>query len=71
MLTIGKIHGVSFKKRAPRAIKEIKAFATQAMVRFPSHQGRRRTTCAAALALGRIWLTLHTRVPPTSAWTPS
>merc|ERR1711975_129169 len=26
-----RIHGVSFKKRAPRAIKEIKAFATQAM----------------------------------------
>merc|ERR1711977_351275 len=26
-----RIHGVSFKKRAPRAIKEIEAFATQAM----------------------------------------
>ncbi|KAK3300121.1 60S ribosomal protein L31 [Chaetomium fimeti] len=26
-----RLHGVSFKKRAPRAIKEIKAFATQAM----------------------------------------
>jgi len=26
-----RIHGVSFKKRAPRAIKEIKSFATQAM----------------------------------------
>merc|ERR1739848_27214 len=26
-----RIHGVSFKKRAPRAIKEIKAFAAQAM----------------------------------------
>jgi ribosomal protein L31E len=26
------VHGVSFKKRAPRAIKEIRAFAEQAMV---------------------------------------
>ncbi|KAK4100658.1 60S ribosomal protein L31 [Parathielavia hyrcaniae] len=26
-----RLHGVTFKKRAPRAIKEIKAFATQAM----------------------------------------
>lgn len=34
MLTIGeKLHGVTFKKRAPRAIKEIKAFAEKAMVR--------------------------------------
>jgi hypothetical protein len=32
-----KIHGVSFKKRAPRAIKEIKDFATKAMVRKPLH----------------------------------
>ncbi|OAX84938.1 hypothetical protein ACJ72_00691 [Emergomyces africanus] len=29
-----RVHGVSFKKRAPRAIKEIRAFAEQAMVRF-------------------------------------
>jgi hypothetical protein len=28
------LHGVSFKKRAPKAIKEIKAFALQAMVRY-------------------------------------
>ncbi|KAI4717415.1 hypothetical protein E4T48_06412 [Aureobasidium sp. EXF-10727] len=27
-----RVHGVSFKKRAPRAIKEIKAFAENAMV---------------------------------------
>ncbi|EEH09225.1 60S ribosomal protein L31E [Histoplasma capsulatum G186AR] len=27
----GRVHGVSFKKRAPRAIKEIRAFAEQAM----------------------------------------
>lgn len=33
MLTDVKMHGVTFKKRAPRAIKEIKAFAFQAMVR--------------------------------------
>jgi len=26
------VHGVSFKKRAPRAIKEIRAFAEKAMV---------------------------------------
>ena len=26
------MHGVSFKKRAPRAIKEIRAFAEKAMV---------------------------------------
>jgi len=30
-----KVHGVSFKKRAPRAIKEIKKFAFQQMVRCP------------------------------------
>ncbi|KAK1254631.1 hypothetical protein MKX08_008626 [Trichoderma sp. CBMAI-0020] len=29
-----RLHGVTFKKRAPRAIKEIKAFATKAMVRL-------------------------------------
>jgi len=28
-----RLHGVTFKKRAPRAIKEIKAFATKSMVR--------------------------------------
>lgn len=27
-----QLHGVTFKKRAPKAIKEIKAFATKAMV---------------------------------------
>merc|ERR1712014_105536 len=26
-----RLHGISFKKRAPRAIKEIKAFATKSM----------------------------------------
>ena len=30
-----RLHGVSFKKRAPKAIKEIKAFAFQSMVRTP------------------------------------
>lgn len=29
-----QLHGVTFKKRAPRAIKEIKAFATKSMVRY-------------------------------------
>jgi hypothetical protein len=34
---VSQVHGVSFKKRAPRAIKEIKGFAEKAMVRgvFP------------------------------------
>lgn len=32
MTVLEQLHGVSFKKRAPRAIKEIKAFAHQAMV---------------------------------------
>jgi hypothetical protein len=27
-----QVHGVSFKKRAPRAIKEIRGFAEKAMV---------------------------------------
>ena len=31
-----QLHGVTFKKRAPRAIKEIKKFATQSMVRSPN-----------------------------------
>lgn len=31
-LVLEQLHGVTFKKRAPRAIKEIKAFAHQAMV---------------------------------------
>lgn len=29
-----QMHGVTFKKRAPRAIKEIKAFAHKSMVRI-------------------------------------
>jgi hypothetical protein len=31
-----QVHGVSFKKRAPRAIKEIRGFAEKAMVRETS-----------------------------------
>jgi large subunit ribosomal protein L31e len=31
---IVQLHGVTFKKRAPRAIKEIKKFATKSMVRW-------------------------------------
>ncbi len=31
-LTGHQVHGVAFKKRAPRAIKEIRAFASKAMV---------------------------------------
>lgn len=27
-----QLHGATFKKRAPKAIKEIKAFATKSMV---------------------------------------
>ncbi len=40
-LTVGQLHGVSFKKRAPKAIKEIKAFALQAMVRSTTDTDRR------------------------------
>jgi hypothetical protein len=41
-----KVHGVSFKKRAPRAIKEIKAFAEQAMVRTHHNYLFNRTSMA-------------------------
>ena len=36
-----QLHGVTFKKRAPKAIKEIKAFATQSMVRKITHYNKR------------------------------
>jgi hypothetical protein len=65
------VHGVSFKKRAPRAIKEIRAFAENAMVseEIPScmltmNSGRTTYT-------GPAELTQCYRVPPTSASTPS
>jgi len=37
-MRVQQVHGVSFKKRAPRAIKEIRSFAEKAMVcaRHPS-----------------------------------
>jgi hypothetical protein len=43
LMKVLQLHGVTFKKRAPRAIKEIKAFATKAMVQAPSNMnaGRR------------------------------
>lgn len=59
MLTIWeKLHGVTFKKRAPRAIKEIKAFAEKAMVRqqFPSTR-----SCRFLLATSKA---IHVRVIP-------
>ncbi|RHZ54210.1 hypothetical protein CDV55_102139 [Aspergillus turcosus] len=38
-----RMHGVTFKKRAPRAIKEIRAFAEKAMVSFfPESDGMGR-----------------------------
>ncbi|KAA8574955.1 hypothetical protein EYC84_004185 [Monilinia fructicola] len=37
-----RLHGVSFKKRAPRAIKEIKAFATLSMVWISSRTADRK-----------------------------
>ena len=37
-MTLAQMHGVTFKKRAPRAIKEIKEFAYKAMVRFCSDE---------------------------------
>jgi len=53
-----QLHGVSFKKRAPRAIKEIKAFATQAMVRLPDEIP---TSCP--IGAGPIHGRGHTRNP--------
>src|SRR5690606_17662311 len=35
-----QLHGVTFKNRAPRAMKEIRKFATQQMVRRPSTRNR-------------------------------
>lgn len=39
-----RLHGVSFKKRAPRAIKEIKMFAHKSMVRGSLGSTRVKTT---------------------------
>ena len=39
-----QVHGVSFKKRAPRAIKEIKGFAIKAMVCIYLIWGSRQLT---------------------------
>jgi large subunit ribosomal protein L31e len=39
---IAQLHGVTFKKRAPRAIKEIKAFATKSMVGTTRFEARSR-----------------------------
>ena len=39
-----QVHGVSFKKRAPRAIKEIKKFAELSMVSGPPPQGRHKSS---------------------------
>lgn len=36
-----QLHGATFKKRAPKAIKEIKEFAQKAMVRIPDPDTRR------------------------------
>ena len=33
-----QLHGATFKKKAPKAIKEIKDFATKAMVRRPAQR---------------------------------
>jgi hypothetical protein len=37
---IAQLHGVTFKKRAPRAIKEIKKFAEKSMVRWTGLDSR-------------------------------
>jgi large subunit ribosomal protein L31e len=50
-----QVHGVSFKKRAPRAIKEIRAFAEKAMVR-----GYRRASCSAHIMCD-CWARICTR----------
>ena len=47
---IEQVHGVSFKKRAPRAIKEIRGFAEKAMVcgHFRRSQSMERILVAVA-----------------------
>lgn len=39
-----QLHGATFKNRAPRAMKEIRKFATQQMVRPPSTRNRKIKT---------------------------
>ena len=58
-----KVHGVSFKKRAPRAVKEIRAFATQAMVSPSPHASRSLYELT--------MLMMNCRARKTSASTPS
>lgn len=59
-----RLHGVSFKKRAPKAIKEIKAFAFQSMVGTPP-MSKRAQFCAVhstlqSAATVRGWLISRT-----------
>ncbi len=56
-----QLHGVTFKKRAPRAVKEIKKFAQLAMVRCP-RRARRGTSLTCV-----VW----SRAPAMSDSTPS
>lgn len=80
-----RVHGVSFKKRAPQAIKEIKAFAHKSMVWTPtrnptplrSPQPRNHThthTHGIPMRAAKDWNMLTDvdyRAPPMSASTPS
>ena len=47
------MHGVSFKKRAPRAIKEIREFAVKAMVSFCSWSLWRPFICSSSQS---VWV---------------
>jgi hypothetical protein len=65
-----QIHGASFKKRAPRAIKEIRDFATKAMVGcYPVAIGRMRSLRLLLVASHavRIEALTYPRAPRTSA----
>ena len=72
MLTIhSQLHGVSFKKRAPKAIKEIKAFAKKSMVILPiSFAHTVSKDCQYALSM-RQHTNAQSRVPLMSASTHS
>lgn len=59
-----QVHGVSFKKRAPKAIKEIKAFATKSMVHNPTDLIR-----PTAFSIQTNLLIFRCRAPKTSAST--
>ncbi len=63
LIFLSQLHGVTFKKRAPKAIKEIKAFAYKSMVCYsanPTHYARRNYDCDSVFATADKWLTRQT-----------